>query len=1013
MSSFRQSPVPITRSHLSVVIAALALSASLVAQTVPIVRVTPPLGSDAGGEFASLAVADFNGDGIDDLAAGQPSKTSNGRVVIYSGINRVPLQTILPTPSSDIPDAFGRSVLAIEDLNGDLLKDLIVGVPGTPSTARVEAYSGATGQFLWSRPSPVPGLAFGWSLSLIDDINGDTFDDILVGSPRGSMVIPIFNPGPVPPVGQVAILSGIDGTILRTLQNSSNPVVSPAFGVDVVTVGDLDGDGVDDVIASAGILTTNMTFDVQAFSGATGAFLGILAQGTIFVGSATLARHRDLNGDGRDELLLSQKVSSSAGSGRLTCISSNGSGAIWSIVAAGLGEECTQIDDIDNDGVPDIASSVGLFPSINIIQVVSGANGGLLWNVPQPSIGASVGSQDFGHTIVKDRDRDGDGKGDLVAIGRSVPSGTHLLGVSAATGVIDFRFEGVDGTFGFGTSIIEVTDFDNDGRRDVLIGAPRFSSRSLRQCGAAFLVSTLSGSVLARFDGSSHGQQMGISMVELGDVNSDGVADFAFGSPYTILNAPTVNRGRIEVRSGSNLSVLWSTEGALAHHKLGISMARIPDRNGDGVADLAVSRHSLGPAPGNLFVHSGTDGTVLQSILLPGYAPRPSNSLLSAGDLDADGVSDLIVGTCAVSLSQAWNNSAPIVLDSDAIGGIVVAISGSTGAVLWTTFSPVALGAVASSLTMIADRNGDGVQDVLVGSGTLGTAPTAPSRLEILSGSNGTTLSVVSTGLPSETLGIRSCVVGDQDGDLVTDFVAVASQPQTQLSPPSLLPARNRLRVFSSATFNLVTALSSASYSSVFQSDGWGYALTATQDLDGDGLVDLAVGVPNALNPASFTRSGHVDVYSVRAATAVTPVGNGCAVSSNGNTYLPQIGTAGGPPAVQTGNPGFAVTLQGAPPAAVAALFYALPSPSWNGLPLPLDLTPFGVPGCVLQLAPTDFVSLSLLGSSPPGSGSINAPIPQNPSLSGVEILTQWVLQDPSSPTNPIGLTSALRIRLL
>lgn len=143
----------------------------------------------------------------------------------------------------------------------------------------------------------------------------------------------------------------------------------------------------------------------------------------------------------------------------------------------------------------------------------------------------------------------------------------------------------------------------------------------------------------------------------------------------------------------------------------------------------------------------------------------------------------------------------------------------------------------------------------------------------------------------------------------------------------------------------------------------FGYSLENIGDQDGNGLAELAIGVPNGATTDGIGLRGHVEITSPVPRVTIAFEGTGCPMTSGGQTFAPMIGTQGGPPSVQTGNPAFAITLVGAPGNATAALFYGLRTPSWNGLPIPLALAPYGFPGCQLSVSPEFFIPLALTAS--------------------------------------------------
>src|SRR5206468_4227124 len=139
---------------------------------------------------AALASAgDVNGDGLDDVIVGAPYYDVQGRAFVYLGTASGP--AIQPAWVVDgVQSRFGASVSSAGDVNGDGFDDVIVGEPGANVTTPGRP-SGQASLFLGS-PS---GLAttpawigqagqfqrFGASVSSAGDVNGDGFDDVIVG----------------------------------------------------------------------------------------------------------------------------------------------------------------------------------------------------------------------------------------------------------------------------------------------------------------------------------------------------------------------------------------------------------------------------------------------------------------------------------------------------------------------------------------------------------------------------------------------------------------------------------------------------------------------------------------------------------------------------------------------------------------------------------------------------------------------------------------------------------------
>lgn len=153
-----------------------------------------------------------------------------------------------------------------------------------------------------------------------------------------------------------------------------------------------------------------------------------------------------------------------------------------------------------------------------------------------------------------------------------------------------------------------------------------------------------------------------------------------------------------------------------------------------------------------------------------------------------------------------------------------------------------------------------------------------------------------------------------------------------------------------------------------------------------------------APNVHSFT-----DVPAVLTAACEPPFtrfGRGCNNATGGDA---RIGFRGLP---QHGG-SFTLTVDGAEPAAIGLLWLGLSSRSFGPLPLPLDLQPFGAPGCQL-LVSLDAQFVTVLQS---GSGSVVFPVPNLPALGGMRLFAQWAC---TTTANALGLapSDALQIRM-
>ncbi len=277
--------------------------------------------------FTRIAlVPDCTGDGLPEFVSGSVGQTTSPLVEVREAKNGALWKSLAdPTPQS--VNFFGVTVAGVPDVTGDGLGDVIVGAEraeprtprGTPNDAgRVYVFNGATGA-LWSTlvsPDQMDSGHFGRGIAGLSDIDGDGRGDIAAGAPFESAANGFD--------GRVHIYSGATGAWIRTLLSGDPapyPFTSGEFGGTIAACGDLDGDGIGDLVVGAPeeVPSTGETGRVYAFSGATGA---LLASHEAPGSSAKRFGHavdasRDVNGDGKPDIVVGAPDSTSGAAGAI------------------------------------------------------------------------------------------------------------------------------------------------------------------------------------------------------------------------------------------------------------------------------------------------------------------------------------------------------------------------------------------------------------------------------------------------------------------------------------------------------------------------------------------------------------------------------------------------------------------------------------------------------------------------------------------------------------------------
>lgn len=328
--------------------------------------------------FWDASLGDVDGDGAGDVVISAASQVvgglTTGQAYIYSGRTGTRLRTLNPPeplgPTGAFGGDFGGNVIGPGDLTGDGIGDVVVTASGAFSGAGAAyAYNGKTGAFLYKvgNPDAVQASAFGFGASEVGDVNGDGAADYQIGAPR-------FDEGALADVGRAYVINGRTGAVIHTLMDPE-PEANNRFGqadADGISLGDVNGDGRPDIYVDVFLANDPPgpalpplpdTGKVHIFSGATGGLIRTLhdptPEGSRQFG-ASWANAGDLDGDGRQDLLVSGRGSSTL-RGRVTALGGPslttvvrvfhdpGDGQLGALFGTGLASP----GDINGDGRPD------------------------------------------------------------------------------------------------------------------------------------------------------------------------------------------------------------------------------------------------------------------------------------------------------------------------------------------------------------------------------------------------------------------------------------------------------------------------------------------------------------------------------------------------------------------------------------------------------------------------------------------------------------------------------------
>ena len=490
-------------------------------------------GIDAGDEsgFSVSSAGDVNGDGYDDLIIGASEANPNGNFsgetyLVYGGASAPGTNGVLDLSTLDGTNGFiltgidrrdysGISVSSAGDVNGDGYDDLIIGAnradpngdsnagetyivyggasaPDTDGVLDLSALDGTNGFTLTGIDADDRS---GSSVSSAGDVNGDGYDDLIIGAgyadPNGDSnageTYLVYGGASAPGTDGVLDLSALDGTngfILNGIDTYDSS------GISVSSAGDVNGDGYDDLIIGAnsadpnGDSSAGETYLVYGGASApgTGGVLDLSAlngtNGFILAGidaydlsGWSVSSAGDVNGDGYDDLIIGAWLADPNGdslAGETYVVYGGarapGTGGVLDLsdLDGTNGFILAGIDAFDQSGRS--VSSAGDVNGDGYDDLIIGADGA------DPN-----GDSSAGETY-------------LVYGGASAPGTDGVLDLSALDGTNGFIVNGIDAGDQSGRFVSSAGDVNGDGYDDLIIGAPGADPDEDSNAGETYIV---------------------------------------------------------------------------------------------------------------------------------------------------------------------------------------------------------------------------------------------------------------------------------------------------------------------------------------------------------------------------------------------------------------------------------------------------------------------------------------------------------------------------------------------
>ncbi len=928
---------------------------------------------EAAGHAAGKGVGgagDVNGDGLADLIIGAPGASPHG---FESGASYVVfgstagfaatfnLSTLNGTNGFKLQgeanqDHAGYSVSGAGDVNGDGFADVLIGSSAydnagaayllfgksAPFTTPLDlsTLNGATG-FKMLGEARQDGA--GSAVSAAGDVNGDGFDDVIVGAPTAHR-ISAFTPAGASYVVfgkasgftaalNLGALSGNDGFILQGEAGEQQ-----YSGRSVAGAGDINGDGFDDVIVgmpdaadfrrgysfvyfgkAGGFATVTLTmFRSPTLDGSDG--FAIRGEASADESGTRVSVIGDINRDGFADLLIGAPSADPNGIN---------SGAAYVIYGhSGLAPSPTlSVGDAaiteGQSGVKTLTFTVSLLgSSASAVSVKFSTNSGTAtagsdFNAVTNQVVNFAAGETSKTVIVGIRGDTTLEPDETFSVMLSSPTNAGIAdGVGVGTILNDdaqpkFTFAGLTGANGFklsgiadgdhsGQSVSDAGDVNGDGFSDLIIGAPRADEGGTDR-GAAYVVfgkaggfvaglnlSKLNGSNGFKLSGIADGDKAGSVVSAAGDVNGDGFGDLIIGAARA--SGGGTYRGETYVVFGKargfsaalTLSALngangFTLSGVADNDFSGGSVSGAGDVNGDGVDDLIIGASDASSGGNNrgasyvvfgkrtafsaalaLSSLGGSDGFVLTGAA---DGDGSGNAVSAAGDVNGDGIGDVIIGAFGAAEGGTSRGASYVVFGKSTAFTASIALSALAGTDGLKLSGETDSGFAGSSVSAAGDVNGDGIGDVIVGAigaaegGTnrgasyvvfgKATAFTASIALSALAGTDGFKLSGTAD---SESAGGSVSAAGDVNGDGFDDLIVGAAGAAEGGG------ARGASFVFfgkssgfaPSLALSAIDGLNGFKLSGIANLDFSGGSVSAAGDVNGDGFADLIIGANGA-----------------------------------------------------------------------------------------------------------------------------------------------------------------------
>ncbi|GCL41323.1 DUF4114 domain-containing protein [Dolichospermum planctonicum] len=467
-----------------------------------------------------------------------------------------------------------------------------------------------------------------------------------------------------------------------------------------------------------------------------------------------------------------------------------------------------------------------------------------------------------------------------------------------------------------GYSVSDAGDINGDGIGDLVIGSPLSDPDDKSNAGVTYVIFgskegfdlTLNPSTLGTkgfvINGAQAGDQSGRSVSNIGDINGDGVDDLAIGAPFSGINGD--NSGAAYIIFGSKQSDYFSNpielsdlgskgltiKGSNSGHNAGWAVSSAGDFNGDGTKDLLIG--ATNPSDnengidGESYVIFGKEGGFSSTIDLSNIGLNDGLKIISddlnnlgysvsdAGDINKDGIDDLIIGAPYADPNGNNSGSSYVIygrrIDTEnpiTDNTINVSLLDSNNDFTGFTINGQDKDQSGFFVSKAGDINGDGIADLIIGArngnpnnkefagrayvvfckeGDIGDN----FNLSDLNGSNGFTINGIAA---FDNAGWSVSNLGDINDDGIDDIIIGANNANNSYGQSYVIYGS---KDGFSSTFELSNLDGTNGFiiSGIAVNGNLGHSVSGAGDVNGDGVNDFIISAP-------FANSGAGAAYVV------------------------------------------------------------------------------------------------------------------------------------------------------